>query len=111
MASFQRRPCKPKPNKFFYVCGRLILKSQGRHLTQEVEEAYFLYFGCKVADKDSNWAPQGVSRKLQCDSCSVDERQKNAFRCHLLSLWCDRNLQIIFMIEHLSKEHRRMFKK
>ena len=66
MSSVQRRLCKNSPDKFCYVCGRYVLKSQDRPITENVKKAYFLYFGCKVGDQDKNWAPH-----ICCVSCYV----------------------------------------
>lgn len=66
MASNQRRQCKNSPDKFCYICGRYVLKSQGRTMTIDVKKAYFLYYGCKVGDQDKHWAPHS-----SCVSCNV----------------------------------------
>ncbi|KAL4702128.1 hypothetical protein ACJJTC_000132 [Scirpophaga incertulas] len=42
------------------------MKSQGRHMNEDVKKAYFLYFGCKIGDQDKQWAPHS-----SCVSCHV----------------------------------------
>ena len=64
MESSHRRRCKT--DNFLCICGRFILKSQGRHLLQKVKSAYFLYFGCKFGDQDKSWTPY-----VCCVSCNV----------------------------------------
>ncbi|KAL4718873.1 hypothetical protein ACJJTC_016050 [Scirpophaga incertulas] len=66
MASKHRRVCINSPNKFCYICGRYVLKSQCRHMNEDVKKAYFLYFGCKIGDQDKQWAPHS-----SCVSCHV----------------------------------------
>lgn len=52
-----RRACVNSPDKFCYICGQFIVKSQSRSLSDKVKQAYFYYFGCHVGDQDKSWAP------------------------------------------------------
>lgn len=67
MSNNVRRQCKNSPNKFCYICGRYVLKSQCRPISEDVRKAYFLYFGCKIGDQDKLWAPH-----VCCVSCCVN---------------------------------------
>lgn len=58
-----QRQCKNSPNKFCYVCGQYILKSQGKKISEKVCNAYFLYFG-HIVYQDKPWIPQ-----MFCVSC------------------------------------------
>lgn len=58
-----RRQCKNSPNKFCYVCGQYIFKSQGKNVSEKVRNAYFLYFR-RTVHQDKPWIPQ-----LFCVSC------------------------------------------
>jgi hypothetical protein len=43
-------------NIFCYICVEFSPKSQRKSITPIVNEAYKLYFGCKVGDQDESWA-------------------------------------------------------
>ena len=62
-----RRSCNISPNSFCYICGELTFKSQRGSFTDKVKKAYYLYFGCKVGEKDKNWAPH-----MGCVTCYVN---------------------------------------
>jgi len=57
--------CQNNPNSFCYICGEVVLKSDGKPLPKLVENAYELHCGCKVGDGDKVWAPS-----ICCSSCS-----------------------------------------
>lgn len=59
------RFCKNSPNAFCYICGEVTFKDQRKPLSQLIQKAYELYFGCKIGDQDKIWAP-----KFCCTSCS-----------------------------------------
>ena len=59
------RRCVNLPDSFCYICGEVTLKSQRKQISALVEEAYALYFGCKVGDQDKSWAPH-----LCCSRCA-----------------------------------------
>ena len=61
-----RRSCKNSPNSFCYIQGELTFKSQRRSITDNVKEAYYLYFGCKVGEQDKNCASH-----VYCVTCYV----------------------------------------
>ncbi|KAL0829765.1 hypothetical protein ABMA28_003252 [Loxostege sticticalis] len=58
-----RRNCKNEPNKFCYVCGQYIVKSQTKFFSEKVKSAYLLYFG-RAINQDKPWIPQ-----FFCVSC------------------------------------------
>jgi hypothetical protein len=53
-------------DKFCYVCGQFIIKSQTRSPTKTVKKAYVLYFGYQVGDQDKSSAPH-----VCCVTCCV----------------------------------------
>lgn len=61
-----RRVCVNSPQRFCYICGQYIIKSQSRSLTRTIKQAYYLYFGCHVGDQDKQWAPH-----VCCITCYV----------------------------------------
>lgn len=63
------RICKNSPNLFCYVCGNLTLSSQRQTITSRIKDAYQLYFGFPIDERDKNWLP-----KICCNSCSRNLR-------------------------------------
>jgi len=51
------RKCLNHPDTFHYMCGEMTFKSQMQNLTPIIKKCYELYFGCKVGDQDTSWAP------------------------------------------------------
>lgn len=87
MASSSRRCCKNPADKFCYICGRFILKSQARSICEEVKRAYFLYFKCQIGDQDKTWAPH-----VCCVSCHINlvqwmHRKKNSMPFAVPMVW------------------------
>lgn len=67
MEKSSRRACVHSPDKFCYVCGQFIVKSQSRSITKSLKTAYYYYFGCHVGDQDKKWAPH-----VACITCYVN---------------------------------------
>ena len=59
------RKCKNPADIFCYVCGQFTVKKYIRNITPAIEEAYYLYFNCKLGHQDKPWAPHIV-----CDTCA-----------------------------------------
>jgi hypothetical protein len=66
MANIHCRSCIDTLDKFCFVYGQFIVKSQIRSLTKTVQKAYVLYFGCQVGDQDKSWASH-----VWCVTCYV----------------------------------------
>lgn len=58
--------CINSPNHFCNICGRFTSKNQKRPISNNLMEAYYLYFGFKI-EEEKAWAPQIV-----CKSCEAN---------------------------------------
>lgn len=54
--------CVNHPDIFCYICGCYTTGKQRQNITPFVKNAYFQYFGIKLADQDKAWAPHKVCR-------------------------------------------------
>ena len=59
-----RRKCKNDPNRFCYICGKVVLPSREARITPFVKNAYHAYFGMKQGDQDKPFAPH-----ICCKTC------------------------------------------
>lgn len=66
MSNISRRGCKISPNRFCYICGEFLVKSQARSFSENVKKAYLMYFGVAIGNQDKQWAPH-----VCCVSCRV----------------------------------------
>jgi len=48
------RKCVNIPDNFCYICGEVTFASRKCLITPNIKKAHFLYFGCKVGDRDTN---------------------------------------------------------
>lgn len=56
--------CVNSPNKFCYVCGKLVSKQQLKPITDSVKERYFELFGTSIKHQAKPWAPNQT-----CTTC------------------------------------------
>lgn len=56
------RKCKNDPNKFCYICGKIVFMGQEANITSFVKTCYFAYFGMKLGDQDKDFAPHVCCR-------------------------------------------------
>lgn len=59
------RRCKNNPNKFCYICGKVVLSGQESTITSFVKASYHAYFGVKLGDQDKDFAPH-----ITCKTCT-----------------------------------------
>jgi len=57
--------CVNNPNDLCYIYGEVAFDSKKCLITPAIKKVYFLYFGCKVGDQDTKWAPH-----VCCTTCS-----------------------------------------
>ena len=60
------RVCKLHPDRFCYVCGKIVQLNRGFPLTKPLQEAYLQYFGFPVSNQDKNWVPHVI-----CTNCRL----------------------------------------
>lgn len=60
------RVCKLHPNRFCYVCGKIVQLNRGFPITKPLQEAYLHYFGFPVSNQDKNWVPHVI-----CTNCRL----------------------------------------
>jgi len=58
------RKCRNDPNRFCYICGKVILPGRQAKITQFVRKAYHAYFRMKLGDQDKAFAPH-----VCCKAC------------------------------------------
>ncbi|GFU90858.1 uncharacterized protein TNCV_4921911 [Trichonephila clavipes] len=81
------RGCVNSPNCFCYICGSYTVKKQQRNISNFVQKVYFAYFGIKLGDQDTSWAPHVV-----CSVCVEELRQwfkgkKKSFHFAVPMIW------------------------
>ena len=64
-----RRQCKFTANSFCFICGQYMPSKNRDKCSQiaevsKLENAYELYFECRVVDQDKPWAPH-----VTCENC------------------------------------------
>lgn len=64
------RKCKNNPNKFCYICGKIVLLGQEANITNFVKTCYYAYFGMKLGDQDKDFAPH-----ICCRTCVENLRR------------------------------------
>ena len=77
------RKCTNHPDKFFYICGNVILPGRLANITDFVKKAYHAYFGVKLGDQDKPFALH-----VSCKTCVENLRnwrdkikEKYVIRC------------------------------
>ena len=50
------RNCRNHPDRFCYICGRVVLPDGQAKITEFVKKAYHAYFGIKLGDQDKLFA-------------------------------------------------------
>ena len=70
------------PDRFCYVCDRVVLPDRQAKITEFVKKAYHAYFGIKLWDQDKLFAPH-----ICCKACGIGEIRKGRV-CHSLFQWC-----------------------
>ena len=56
--------CENDPDRFCYICGKVMLSDQQLNITSFVRDAYHAYFGIKLGDQVKIFAPHSC-----CKSC------------------------------------------
>ena len=68
--------CKKKPDRFYYICGNVVLPNHQAKIADFVKKAYCNYFGVKLGDRDKPFTPH-----VCCKTCVENLRDwKNGKR-------------------------------
>ncbi|KAK3886764.1 hypothetical protein Pcinc_009084 [Petrolisthes cinctipes] len=51
------RKCKNYHNRFYYICGHVVLPDRRAKITDFVKKSYHAYFGVKLGDQEKPFAP------------------------------------------------------
>ena len=62
------RKCVNNPDNFYYICGEGTFASRKCSITSAIKKAYFLYFDCKIEDRDQD---QKRAPHVCCTVCST----------------------------------------
>ena len=84
-----RRNCVDSADKFCYICGELTFASQRKFITAIVKNAYHLYFGCKMGDRDKSWAPHVCYRKCATNLSQWLNDERHAIRFAVPMVWME----------------------
>ena len=60
-----RRACRNKTDVYYYICIEYTIEPNRNPVKKFIKRAYHLYFGKKLGDQDSAWAPHMV-----CKTCT-----------------------------------------
>ena len=67
-----RRNCINNPDKFCYICGKVIFLNQKSNITPFIKKTYKAYFGMHLGDQDKPFAPH-----ICCKTCTVNLHRWN----------------------------------